>query len=184
MHLNILMQDLWTWCMAHNIHLHPILVPSRECQADSLSRTPLDRGDYTLNLHTFREVYNTFKPWLGPFSEVWDMFSSPGNHKFPKFVCRHPHWQAQKQDASACTLEDITMCYSNPPWTCIGKWLHRVWENPHLTCLMITPLWASAMLWPLLLKLRITCSPVVKVQPYQGLLTSSGGEPMPPQDGP
>ena len=183
-HLNLLMQDLWSWCMTHKIYLHPILVPSEECKADTLSRTPLDRGDYTLHLQTFRRICRQFREWIAPLSEVWDMFSSPGNHKFPKFVCRHPHWQAGKQDALACTLKDIKICYANPPWNCIAKWLHRLWENPHLTCLMITPLWASATWWPLLLKLRVKGSPVVKVQPFQGLFTSSGGNQCPPPSGP
>ena len=180
MHLNVLMQDLWDWCMEHDIHLHPVLVPSAECRADALSRTPLDKGDYTLHQDVFREVLWTFKGWLGPHPEIWDMFSSPGNHKFPKFVCRYPHWQASKQDALACPVGDIQHCYANPPWNCIARWLQRLWENPHLICLMVTPLWASAVWWPLLLKMQVTGSPVVKVLPFQGLFTSSGGVAMPP----
>ena len=176
-HLNLLMQDLWEWCMERKIHLHPKLVPSVECQADFLSRTPLDKGDYTFHHQTFLNVLENFQEWIQP---SWDMFASPGNCKFPLFVSRYPHWQAQKSDALNCNLDDIFQCYANPPWTCISQWLHRLWENPHLICLMITPHWVSAPWWPLLAKLRVPKSPVLEVSPFQGLFINSAGHSMPP----
>ena len=117
-YLNLLMQDLWHWCMEKSIHLHPILVPSKECQADSLSRTPLDKGDYTLCNQVFHKLLDNFRGWATP---DWDIFASPGNHKFPKFICRYPHWQASLTDALHCPLENIQCCYANPPWTCISQ---------------------------------------------------------------
>lgn len=175
-HLNLLMQDLWHWCMRESIHLHPVLVKSQDCQADFLSRTPLDKGDYTLYHPTFLHVLEIFRKFVRP---DWDIFASPGNHKFPKFISRYPHWQSQKTDALNCYLGDIHSCYANPPWTCISKWLHRLRENQHVQCLMITPLWVSAPWWPLLTKLRVPKSPVVQIHPFQGLFTNSGGLPMP-----
>jgi hypothetical protein len=70
-HLNVLMQDLWKWFMERKIHLHPILVPSKDCQADALSRTPLDKGDYTLHWGVFQEILKIFKPFMGNLEEIW-----------------------------------------------------------------------------------------------------------------
>ena len=160
--------------------LFPVLVKSAECKADSLSRLPLDKGDYTMDMATFRHVLFLFQDWIEP---DWDIFASPGNHKFQKFICRWPHWEASLVDALNCDLTQIQECYSNPPWTCMGKWPHPLRENPHMKCLMITPFWVSAQWWPLLLKLRVPKSPVVRVNPFQGLFTSSGGQEMPPTRG-
>ena len=57
------------------------------------------------------------------------MFASPGNHEIPNFVSRYPHWQAMEVDVLKCPLENIQCCYANPPWSVIGKWLHRLREN-------------------------------------------------------
>jgi hypothetical protein len=89
-------------------------------------------------------------------------------------------FSGQKVDALNCSLEDIEKCYANPPWNCVAPWLHRLWENPDIQCLMITPLWVSAQWWPLLLKLKVSGAPVIQVQPYQGLFINSAGEDMPP----
>lgn len=55
-HLNVLMRDLWAWCMQRRISVDVNWVPSDEQRADFLSRTPLDRGDYTLNPEIFRDM--------------------------------------------------------------------------------------------------------------------------------
>ena len=47
-------------------------------------------------------------------------------------------------DTLKCPLDKIGCCYANPPWSVIGKWLHRIREIPKLTCMMITPYLVSA----------------------------------------
>jgi len=111
-HLSQAMQGLWHWCMKKRIQVVTSLVPSAEDMADGLSRVKQDHGDYTLNQFLFQKLKDRLSPWVKP---SWDMFASPGNHKFSNFVCRWPHWQAKKLDALNCPLEDIKFCYANPP---------------------------------------------------------------------
>ena len=61
------------------------------------------------------------------------MFASHGNHQLRKVVSRYPHWQAMEVDALKCPLGNLNCCYTNPPWSVIGKWLHRLRENKHAT---------------------------------------------------
>ena len=48
-HLNALMRPFLSWCMEHNINLKVNLVPSKDNQADTLSRLT-DKGDYALKM--------------------------------------------------------------------------------------------------------------------------------------
>jgi hypothetical protein len=70
-----------------------VLVKSAQSKADFLTRVPLDKGDYTLTMETFWQIKILFKNWINP---EWDIFASPGNHKFPNFISRWPHFQAKK----------------------------------------------------------------------------------------
>ncbi len=121
--------NLWNWCMNHDIRLQTIFVPSKDCLADSLSRTPLDRGDYTLNNQTFKKICSYFKHCLVPSSEVWDMFSSPGNHKFQKKF-NAPTLAGSKTGCLSLYPNRQKICYANLPWSCKAQWLHLLWENP------------------------------------------------------
>jgi hypothetical protein len=94
--------------------------------------------------------------------QVWDMFPSPGNHKFPVFCARFPHWEASLVDALTCPLEDVQVCYANPPWNLISRWLNRLRSNPHLLCWAVVPLWVSAPWWPLLVQLQVPGIPARK----------------------
>ena len=114
---------------------------------------------------------------------LWDMFASPGNHKFPLICARYPHWKAKKVDALTCPLDDVQFCYSNPPWNLITQWLSRLRDHPHLTCWVIVPFWASAPWWPLLTRLQVPKSPCYKVLPFPGMFTNCVNRVMPP-DGP
>ena len=126
-HLNKFIRDFWQWVMANQIQVKTTLVKSDQDQADYWSRVPQDRGDYKMDrnlfLHLQRKICHFMKPEI-------DMFASPGNHQIKRFVSRHPHWEADRQDALRCNLEDITMCYANPPWTVIADWLNRLWDHP------------------------------------------------------
>ena len=126
-HLNSLMRDFWKWIMQNKIQVKTTLIKSQEDQADYWSRVPQDRGDYKMDRSLFLELQRKMCKYIIP--EI-DMFASPGNHQIKRFVSRHPHWQADRQDALKCQLENITMCYANPPWTVIADWLNRLWDNP------------------------------------------------------
>jgi len=106
-HFNKMMRDFWRWTMEREIQVQVALVPSAQDQADLLSRTPLDKGDYTLDTWLFKKLKSKMSKFVRP--EI-DMFASPGNHKLKKFVSRYPHWESDRQDALACTLADITHC--------------------------------------------------------------------------
>ena len=108
------------------------------------------------------------------------MFASPGNHKFPLFCARYPHWKAKKVDALTCPLDDVQFCYSNTPWNLITQWLSRLRDHPHLTCWVIVPFWASAPWWPLLTRLQVPKSPCYKVLPFPGMVTNCVNRVMPP----
>ena len=174
---NVLMQELWKWCMVHDIKVVTSLVPSAEDQADELSRFPQDHGDYALNDALLHRILPGLFPWVRP---DWDMFASPGNHKFLKFVCRWPHWQAQKLDALSCSLGDVHHCFANPPWTLIGQWLNRLRDNPHIVCLMVTPYWVSALWWPLLIRLKVGGSKAFLLPPFREMFRDCWGVDCPP----
>ena len=110
--LNSMMSELWLWCMARHIEVQPSLVKSADKLADDLSRTPVDHGDYTLSWPVLSLLLRQFRPLVVPRI---DMFASPGNSRFPRFVCRYPHWQAELVDALSCSLGQVTTCYANPP---------------------------------------------------------------------
>ena len=155
---NAFMRDFWHWAMLKNLELEVVLVKSANDLADGLSRTPMDQGDYHLNRELFLHLTFLCKKYIVP---KVDMFASPGNHQLPLYFSRHPHWQAMGVDALHCPLEDINLCYANPPWKIIFPWLDRLRLNPHVTCLMITPLWDSSPWWPLLVRLQKPGSPAL-----------------------
>ena len=175
--LNKQIRPFLTWCMEHQITLDIQLIKSADDLADGPSRMRQDHGYYTLNRHLFEEVLSRFHSWVCP--DV-DMFASPGNHQLRKFVSRQPHWQALEVDALKCPFEGSTHCYANPPWKVIGKWLHRLRQNPHLNCLMITPYWVSSAWWPLLLKLHVKGSPALLIPPFHGMFANCWGKSIAP----
>jgi hypothetical protein len=176
-YLNDILQPLFRWCWAKNIQLEVQWVPSKEMQADHLTRWEQDRGDYTLNPHLFQKILTFFHQWLKPDT---DMFASPGNRKFHKFVTRYPHFQALKVDALNCDLGDLSAVYANPPWKVILKWLQRLSLNKQVKCLLITPMWVSAAWWPQLIKMSCPKSPQLVIPPVWGMFTDCWGEVMPP----
>ena len=112
-------------------------------------------------------------PWVG-------MFASTDNHQLPLFVARNPRSQAMEVDSLKCPLKNIDCCYANPPWTIIGKWLHRLRENRHVTCMIIVPYWVSSAWWPLLVKLHMRGAPSFLIPPFWGMFRNCWGELMPP----
>ena len=121
----------------------------------------------------FQTLLAKNSPWIRP---KVDMFASPGNHQLGKFVSRYPHWEAVATDALQCPLEQFQEVYARPPWKVIGPWLCRLRDNPHLTCMMITPLWVGASWWPLLLKLQSSKIPAWVGPPYNGMFKNCLGE--------
>ena len=97
--------------MEHTIQVYPKLVPSQEDQADYWSRVPRDKGDYKMDRELFLLLKRKLRKWVNPSI---DMFASPGNHQLKSFVSRYPHWEANRQDALNCHLNDISQCYANP----------------------------------------------------------------------
>jgi hypothetical protein len=173
---NHLIRDFQTWCMTNKVQLSVQWVPSKDMQADSLSRWELDKGDYTLNPQLFSTVLQEFKKWVSPSV---DMFASPGNKKFPQFVSRWPHFQAKAVDALKCHLGCFQEVYANPPWSIIPQWLHRLRQHPHLVCLLICPYWASSTWWPLLTRLHIPHTPCLVIPPRVGMFQNCQGTWMP-----
>jgi transcriptional regulator of met regulon len=175
--LNMQVRPFLKWCMEKKITLDIIQVKSSEDLADAPSRWGMDRGDYTLDRQLFLHLLKKVRKHITP--QV-DMFASPGNHQLPNFVARYPHWQAWEVDALKCPLESINFCYANPPWKIINKWMHRLRENKHVTCMMIVPFWASSSWWPLLIKMHVKGTPAFLIPPYQGMFKNCWGEYMPP----
>jgi len=149
--------------------------------ADSLSRTKLDTGDYTLDKHIFQKVCQIFSQF--GFTPLVDMFASPGNHQLPQWVCRWPHQGACAVNALECTLQNFSKVYANPPWKVILQWLQRLRENPHVDCLTLVPFWVGSAWWPLLTRLQDRKYPTVLIRPREGLFTNCLGQVMPPPGG-
>jgi len=173
------MRSLWHWCLRRDIIITPRLIPSAEDKADNLSRQ-VDHGDYTLNLKLFQFLRT--KHGLGK-KEIWDMFASAGNKKFPRFVTRFPHWQASRVDALTCSLEGISRCYANPPWKIIHHWLLRLLRQPKMVCWLIVPYWVSAMWCPLLVKMQVPKTKAFLIDPFQGMFKNCLEVEMPPPQG-
>ena len=110
--LNQLTRDFWVWATENNITVVTSLLKSKEDQADSLSRTPKDKGDYALHPWCREMFLSNAKKFLS--TDLVDMFASPGNKVCAKFVSRYPHWEACMVDALKCPLEGISDCYANP----------------------------------------------------------------------
>ena len=176
-HFNLLMRDFWRWAMDKKLFLEVTLVKSAEDLADGLSRTPFDWGDYTLHPPLFLHLSALLRPWIRP---LVDMFASPGNRQLPQFCARHPHWEALCADALNCPLVDIKTCYANPPWSVILPWLERLRQNPHVTCMLVTPLWDSSPWWPLLVRMQQPGTPALVIPPFPGMFLNCFGEEMPP----
>ena len=172
---NFMMRDFWRWCMEKELQVRVELIRSEEDQADFWSRAPLDKGDYTMDHNLFNLLAQKMAPFIKP--QV-DMFASPGNHQLEKFVARYPHWEAITSDALNCSLKNFQQVYANPPWTIILQWLNRLWVNPHITCLMITPYWVGAPWWPLLVKMHSPRTPAFLIPPYNGMFTNCHGKSM------
>ena len=109
---NDMLRPLVRHLISQKILLEPLLVPSAEQKADALSRWSKDPGDYTLDTGIFTQIQKNFAPFINPWV---DMFASPGNAKYPHFVCRWPHWQAWACNALEMDLSDVGDCYANPP---------------------------------------------------------------------
>jgi len=176
--LNQQFRPFLKWCMEKDIHLSVQQVKSAEDLADGPSRWSKDKGDYTMDKKLFHYLAKILR--LQNIVPQVDMFASPGNHQLPKFVSRYPNWQAMEVDALKCPFDKINCCYANPPWSLIGKWLHRLRENRHVICMMITPYWVSASWWPQLIKLQVKGTPAFLIPPYPGMFKNCWGEPMPP----
>ena len=173
---NDLLRPFLLWCLQNEIKLDVQLVKSSEMPADHLSRPPLDHGDYTLNPTLFQQMWKLFRPHFPQGKCIVDMFASPGNAKFPLFISRHPHWEALGMDALNMALDNIHVCYCNPPWSVISQWLARLLQNPHLLCWMVVPYWGSTSWFPLLRKLVIPKTPVWVVPPFHGMFQNCVGE--------
>ena len=178
-HLNTLLRPLWLWCLEKDISLQVRLVPSAEDLADPWTRVPQDRGDYQLSPEVFSKIMAIFSSFCQ--IEV-DVFASPGNAQLPNYISRYPHWQNYLglSDALKCPLQGIQSCYANPPWKIISRWLARLRQHPHLTCLLVAPMWVGVNWWPLLPKMHVPGTPVKIIPPKKGLFTNCFGEQMPP----
>eukprot|EP00667_Euglena_gracilis_P021049 EG_transcript_22914 len=139
-YLNSILKPLLYHCQEKQINLQVVWVPTKEQLADSLTREQKDPGDYTLNMPIFHQILKFFKNHITP--EV-DMFCTPSNKKFPKFICRYPHQGALLVDALKADLKGLPPVYANPPWSIIPQWVQRLTLNPDLSCLLIVPHWAS-----------------------------------------
>ena len=159
--------------MEKQLHIQVESIRSEEDQADCWSIVPLDKGDYTIDRNLFRFLKEKLSIFIDP--QV-DMFASPGNHQLERFVSKYPHWEAITSDALNCSLKTFQKIYANPPWSVILQWLNRLWVNPHLTCLMITPYWVGAPWWPLLVKLHSPHTPAFLIPPYNGMFVNCHGK--------
>ena len=178
-HFNSLLRPFLRWCNQRGISLNLNLVRSEDMLADGISRWTADPGDYRLDRKIFTKILDIFQPILTP---KVDMFASPGNHQLELFVARWPHHQAVGCNALEVdlTAEVYRSCWANPPWSIIGDWLYRLRLNPQVTCLMAVPYWVGTTWWPLLVRMHVRQTPVVLVQPREGLFTSCLGLRMPP----
>ena len=123
-------------------------------------------------LHVLSKTFQTNSQIVPPrriFANV-DMFASPGNAQLKKFVCRWPHHQALAVNALETPLgQGFCQVYANPPWNLILRWLVRLRDNPHVTCLVAVPYWVGTVWWPLLTRLQVKGTPTVLVKPRWGM---------------
>ena len=161
-YLNSILKPLLYHCQKHQINLQVDWVPTKSQLADKLTREVQDRGDYTLQQSVFQKILHFFHQQIRP--EV-DMFCTPSNKKFPKFVCRHPHRGALLVDALKANLANLPPVYANPPWSIIPQWVQRLLQNPSLECLLVVPFWASTSWWRQLMSIQKPNTKVLLVTP-------------------
>jgi len=62
-----------------------------------------------------------------------------------------------------------------PPWPIIQKWLESLRQNPHITCMMVTPFWVSTPWWPLLVRMQVPSTKAWVIPPITGCSPTVGG---------
>ena len=177
---NQILRPFLRWCLTNRVHLSIEWVPSKEMMADSLSRLPMDRGDYTLHPPLFQWILKYMSPWINP---TVDCFASPGNHQLPQYISRNPHHSALLTDALTCSLESLKEIYANPPWSVVQNWLIRLRDNKHLRCLFICPFWVSIRCWPLSNQLKEPHIPSLLIHSFHGMFLDYQEVAMPPLGG-
>jgi hypothetical protein len=173
---NAILRPFLRWLWDNEVEVVPVQVASADMPADEISRWTFDKGDYMLNQKVSQEFMYKLQTWCVP--EI-DCFASPGNTLLERFISRWPHHQAEAVDSLNCSLAPYKQVWANPPWTMIYKWVVRLIQNPHLTCMLVVPLWDSAAWYPLLTRMRVGASPVLAVSPFHGLFQNCQGIWMP-----
>ena len=121
------------WAEGSVLALSAVYIPGvQNWQADFLSRTTLDPGEWSLHPEVFQ---NLCQKWGTP--EV-DLLASRLNRKVPRFVARSKDPWADASDALVAPWGHYHLIYAFPPLRLLPRLLHRVEAEGIPTILIAT----------------------------------------------
>jgi len=177
-HLYQIMKPLWTMVNKKNILITAQWIATElNTLADALSRKKKGKGDFSLNMKTYRKICHHFN--LQP---TLDCFATRMNRRVKKFMSWTPQPEAFRVDALTTRGLDLApkeVLWCHPPWKLIPKvvkWLSLVVQQSKRSGLLLTPHWPGAPWWPYLLK---EATQTLLMPPQQGLFEDCSGKALP-----
>ena len=146
---NMLVGNIWEWCIAHNVWLTAAHIPGKQNTiADKESRVVRRETEWSLN----KVFFKTAVSQLGFQPEI-DLFASRLNYQVKPYVAYTPDPEAHAIDAFQLTWT-LLKFYAFPPFCLIQHVLHKIKEE-HATGLIVVPHWPTQSWWPLLTNMLI-----------------------------
>ena len=147
--LNKLVRTIWLWAIKNKNVLTASYLPGKHnIIADTESRN-LSQGETEWKLNS--NIFNKIVLNLGPFQA--DLFASRLNFQMTPYFSWNPDPLAKCINAFHVNWQNI-FGYCFPPFSIIGKVLHKV-ESEEATICLICPAWRSQAYFPKLLRLLI-----------------------------
>ena len=115
--------------------------------ADTLSRDIKDPHNYMLNPRVFQAICRHYK-----VQPQIDLFAGDDNRQVELFYSYRLSSQAVATNAFSQDWGAWEVCWANPPWPYIPRFLNQV-QRQRALVLAVLPVWRTAPWWPLMLSL-------------------------------
>lgn len=140
--LNLLVRDIWFWCIARNIWFSASHIPGIDnVEANRLSRTINDDLEWKLNETIFLKISQIFH-----LKEGIDLFASRSNYQLERYVSFFPDPEAVFVDAFSFPWK-IDKFYIFPPFSMLGTVLQKI-QQDKADAIVIAPLWPTQAWFP------------------------------------
>lgn len=152
---NSVARDMWLWAKDRSIWLSASHLPgSCNVEADQESRKKNQDSEWMLNKMIFKQIEKMY----GPFDI--DLFASRINYQFKPYIAWRPDPEAYAIDAFTVRW-NFNLCYMFPPFSVIGRVLHKV-EEDQVEAVLVAPAWHTQAWFPQLLKLLVDTPRIIQ----------------------